>query len=309
MKLKNRVYGVSGIRAKMSNWNADFTGRPKTTSKNIIFGSDKAFKFPMKYQWLNEGEKVLYIKSYKEEKDKVQPRSLKERYELIFEAKIDNKTKTCDVLKNLFNAIDVMNFGATFAEQKQNISITGAVQIGQGMNIYDDTRVEVQDILSPFRNSKSDDAGASSLGTKIIADEAHYCYPFTINPYAYDEYVNVVKGFEGYTVEAYEKFKDGVLRGATAFATNSKFGCENEYAIFITLKEGVKLSLPSLDNFIVFKKEQDKNILDCSKLNKLFSPKVLDNVECIEAYIDEYNLKIVGLDNVKLHNIYTREVI
>jgi len=24
-----RVYGVIGIKAKMANWNADFTGRPK----------------------------------------------------------------------------------------------------------------------------------------------------------------------------------------------------------------------------------------------------------------------------------------
>ena len=25
----NRVYGVIGIKSRMSNWNADFTGRPK----------------------------------------------------------------------------------------------------------------------------------------------------------------------------------------------------------------------------------------------------------------------------------------
>ena len=26
----NRVYGIIGIKAKMANWNADFTGRPKS---------------------------------------------------------------------------------------------------------------------------------------------------------------------------------------------------------------------------------------------------------------------------------------
>lgn len=46
-----------------------------------------------------------------------------------------------------------MNFGATFAEKKQNISITGAVQIGQGFNKYKKSNIETQDILSPFRNS------------------------------------------------------------------------------------------------------------------------------------------------------------
>ena len=29
--------------SRMSNWNADFTGYPKTTSSGEIFGSDKAF--------------------------------------------------------------------------------------------------------------------------------------------------------------------------------------------------------------------------------------------------------------------------
>ena len=45
--MKNRVYGVIGIKSKMANWNADFTGRPKTTSDGTIFGSDKAFKYPI----------------------------------------------------------------------------------------------------------------------------------------------------------------------------------------------------------------------------------------------------------------------
>ena len=37
----NRVYGIIGIKAKMANWNADFTGRPKSTSNGEIYGSDK----------------------------------------------------------------------------------------------------------------------------------------------------------------------------------------------------------------------------------------------------------------------------
>lgn len=44
--------------------------------------------------------------------------------------------------------------------------MTGIVQIGQGLNKYEDTEVEVQDILSPFRNSTKADADASSLGKK-----------------------------------------------------------------------------------------------------------------------------------------------
>jgi CRISPR-associated protein Csh2 len=49
----------------MANWNADFSGYPKTTSDGLVFGSDKALKYPMKKMWDNEGKKVLYIKSMK----------------------------------------------------------------------------------------------------------------------------------------------------------------------------------------------------------------------------------------------------
>ena len=46
--MDKRVYGVLGVSSIMANWNADFSGYPKTTSNGDIFGSDKAFKHPMK---------------------------------------------------------------------------------------------------------------------------------------------------------------------------------------------------------------------------------------------------------------------
>ena len=80
-----RVYGVIGIKAKMANWNADFTGRPKSTSNGDIFGSDKALKYPMKKMWENEGKKVLFIKSWKDEKGAIVPKQLAERYTYLLE--------------------------------------------------------------------------------------------------------------------------------------------------------------------------------------------------------------------------------
>ena len=62
---EKRVYGVVGISSIMANWNADFSGYPKTISTGETFGSDNALKYPMKKMWDNEGEKVLYIKSMK----------------------------------------------------------------------------------------------------------------------------------------------------------------------------------------------------------------------------------------------------
>ena len=131
-KMNKRVYGVLGISSVMANWNADFSGFPKTTTKGQFFGSDKALKFPMKKMWEEAGEKVLNIKSFTVSKpDKngavfLVPRTLKERYEYIFGVEDMKKDKDIKViLKNLFSAIDVKNFGSTFAEADANISITG----------------------------------------------------------------------------------------------------------------------------------------------------------------------------------------
>ena len=254
--MDKRVYGVIGISSKMANWNADFTGYPKTTSNGEVFGSDKALKYPMKKMWDENGEKVLYIKSMtliskndkktKSTEVSLVPRTLKERYELLFNVTDLKMVKDqTEVYKNLFNAIDVKNFGATFAEEGNNISITGAVQIGQGLNKYEETQADEQQILSPFRDSKDlekkqknkkddedvEEAKNSTLGTKIVSTEAHYFYPFSINPLAYKDYVAL--GFtNGYTEEDYNKFKEAALVSATSYATNAKLGCENEFALY-----------------------------------------------------------------------------
>ena len=294
LKMNKRVYGIIGIKSIMANWNADFTGRPKTTGNGDVYGSDKALKFPMKKMWENEGEKILYIKSYKiaedkkksEENNKLQPRELFERYEELFGIAEKVKSDSKVVLKNLFLALDVMNFGATFAEKGQNISITGAVQIGQGFNKYNDSRTEVQDILSPFKNPKKEGAEASSLGTKIMSDEAHYFYPFSVNPNNYNNYIGLVDGFDGYTMYAYQKFKEVALVSATAFNTNSKFGCENEFSMFVECKDS-KLYLPDLAQYVSFKKhekEDEKDIIDLNKLTVLNEEDIFNKIEKIEIY-------------------------
>ena len=299
----NRVYGVIGIKAKMANWNADFTGRPKSISNGDIFGSDKALKYPMKKMWENEGQKVLFIKSWKEQKGATVPKQLAERYAQLFE-KIDKKTPSKEVIANLFRAIDVKNFGATFAEEGQNISITGAVQFGQGFNKFDDTNIEIQDILSPFMDSKAEakgkDAKQATLGTKITVDEAHYFYGFSINPKNYDEYKEILgSDFSGYTKEDYEAFKKVALTSATAYSTNSKFGCENEFALFVECKDD-KTYLPDLSDYIEF--DSEKREIDLSKIEKIVGDRAN-----IEVYSNPYKLKVV---TTKTHrNIFTNEEI
>ena len=86
----------------MANWNADFSGYPKTTGDGETFGSDKALKYPMKKMWDDEGKKVLYIKSMRlsgeNKKGEITliPRTLKERYELLFQV---DDLKECKNIK------------------------------------------------------------------------------------------------------------------------------------------------------------------------------------------------------------------
>lgn len=294
-KMNNRVYGVVGIKSKMANWNADFSGRPKTASDGSIFGSDKAFKYPIKKMWEAEGKKVLYVKSYKNEKDNLQARTLAERFENIFGKKVKEIKDKKEVIKYLFSAIDVQNFGATFAEEKNNISITGAVQVGQGLNKYEASTTETIEILSPFTDAKKEDAQNTSIGKKIVSNEAHYFYPFSINPENYNIYTNEIEDLEGYTKEAYESFKQGCLVAATAYNTNSKMGCENEFAIFIECKENSKLYLSNLDEYIGFKKQEEKDIIDLTKLMDILNKQdIKKEIEKIEIHYNSYTTNLIG---------------
>lgn len=313
--MNKRVYGVIGIKSIMANWNADFSGYPKSISTGEVFGSDKALKYPMKKMWENHGEKVLYIKSLKIDEGKkgerkVRPKSLKERYEEIFEVEDLKKEKdNKKVLTNLFNAIDVKNFGATFAEEGNNIGITGAVQISQGFNKYEYTEAQEQQILSPFRDGKAkekskdgEDASSTTLGTKIVSNEAHYFYPFSINPLAYKPFIEMGVT-EGYTEKDYNKFKEVALVSATAFNTNSKVGCENELAIFVETEE--ELYLPDLAQYITFEKEEkDVIILGFDELLNSLG----DLISNIEIYYNPYKTIIrANIDKAKYLNIFTRK--
>ena len=312
--MKNRVYGIIGVKSIMANWNADFEGYPKTISSGETFGSDKALKYPMKKMWEAEGEKVLYIKSLKVDSGEgkkgeiaVRPKSLRERYDEIFETNLKEEKDKTNVIKNLFKAIDIKNFGATFAEEKNNASITGAVQIGQGFNKYVDTYPEEQQILSPFRDSSKDEkegeANQSTLGTKIVSNEAHYFYPFVINPQVYKDFVKMGMT-EGYTEEDYKKFKDAALTSATFFNSNSKLGCENEFALFIEVKEGYYL--PELAQYVKFSKEKDYDVIELG-FDELIN-QFKDNILSVEIYYNTLNVKVKhDIKGAKEYNIFTRK--
>ncbi|MEF2966296.1 type I CRISPR-associated protein Cas7 [Paenibacillus sp. M1] len=313
-KKTNRVVGLIGIVSRMANWNADFSGLPKTTSNGQIFGSDKALKYSIKRYWEEQGHKVLYIRSYKmggkgNDASKLQPRNLDERYEHLFGEKVSKSS--AEVLSRLFQCVDVMNFGATFAVKEQNIGLAGPVQIGQGFNKFEFANVEIQDILSPFRNSNEDsaDKDATSIGKKRTVDESHYIYPFSVNPKHYDSYVELegIADFEGYTEEAYEAFKQGALVGATLQNTNSKSGAENAFALFVEFKPDVPSYMPNLDPYVKVIKQKDQVIYDLSAILPLLED-VQEYIDHIELYVNPYAAAVeLKYPGVQTYNIFTRK--
>lgn len=314
--MNKRVYGILGISSIMGNWNADFSGYPKSTTDGNVFGSDKSLKYPMKKMWDNEGKKVIYIKSSNE---KLIPRTLKERYIKVFEDEDLKDVKK--VLTNLMNAVDIKNFGATFAEAGCNIAITGAVQIGQGFNKYDNSTAQEQPILSPFADSTDENAKNSTIGTKITSNEAHYFYPFVINPLAYKELVELGVT-EGYTEVDYQNFKRTALVSATAFATNSKVGCENEFAVFVETQSDTYL--PNLSEYVTFSKDEDEenkdiedkdlkdikdkniNVIDLKNLVDILND-MSQQIKSVEIYYNPYTTKLANKDMkfAKYFNIIT----
>ena len=259
-RMKKRVYGIIGVSSLMSNWNADFTGNPKSTLDGRIFGSDKALKYSFRKLWNDQGRKVLYFKTLK--KDNLQPMELDEKYEELFGegeksgSKKAKGDKELIVLSNLFNTVDGKQFGITFPSKKYSqFSVTGAVQIKQGFNFYKNT-VNIQDVLSPFKNSNNKDADNSSIGKMIFTDETHYFYPFIINPMAYKEYEKLGLT-EGYTEEDYKLFKETSLKSVTALNSASKFGCSNEFALFIETDEF--LEMPVIDRFLSYEKRTNES--------------------------------------------------
>lgn len=313
--MNKRVYGVIGVKSIMANWNADFTGYPRTTSNCEVFASDKALKYPMKQMWKKDkNNKLLYVKTFMAD---FKPMGIDTKFKNEFNIELkncdDKKVKKEDVekykteiMKKLFSCIDVKQFGCTFAPATKgnNLSITGAVQIAQGFNKYEETCPQVMKISSPFPTEEGD--ASSSLGTKIVSNEAHYAYHFAINPDAYAEYMEMGVT-NGYTEEDYERFKEAALTSATSFNTNSKVGCENELAVFVETDKNTYL--PDLAQYVFFKKsdnENEKDIIELKFDNILNDVK--DKIQSVEIYYNPYTTNIVtDIQNAKMMNIFTQD--
>lgn len=300
-EFKKRVYGCAIVKAINSNYNADFSGQPRTLPDGIVYATDKAFKYSIKKYLKDayENVDVFYMKTLN---DNLNPRSLDERYEDLFRAKPKDETKK-DVVKNLLSCLDVKLFGATFASGDNSVSVHGPVQINHGVNIWKDNYIYTEQITSPFRNEKKDkdpdaEKSMTTIGRQSRLEEGHYLHHFSINPGNLDDISEIVG--EGVKLSAadIEKLKVGMRRGVTWYDSASKAGCENEMLVWVELKEGSKLVLPSFATLINLEEEKDKDNGKCVYDFEALTNKLEDiksSVESVEVY---YNKQTCILKNL-----------
>lgn len=294
----NRVFGCAIIKAINANYNADFTHQPRTLPDGTIYATDKALKYTVRNYLAKQfaNEKVFYFKSFN---DEMQPRSLKENYTNHFGEfpKVDKKEVVKArkiVLENLLKCIDVRLFGGTFAEEGANLSLHGTVQFTHGINRFVEGVIYSEQISSPFRNSneKSTDSMQTTLGTQFKLNEGHYVHHFSVNPRNLEE-MSSAGNSSGLKIDDIDKLKEALRNGATFYDSSSKAGVENELLLWVQLKEGSKLVLPSFVKLVTVNSSKE---IDLGKLTVILSKENVKEVtEKVEIY---YNKGVTNVINI-----------
>ena len=295
-EFKNRVFGCVVVKAINSNYNADFSGQPRTLPNGIVYATDKAFKYTVKNYLkdvYSDKEYVLYFKRLKAE---FTPDDLTDAYKRRFQTEV--RGDSIDIIaKNLLSCIDVRLFGATFAPKgdgirNKNVSIHGPLQINHGVNIWAENNIFSEQIMSPFRNpgeSGSEDKQATTLGRQSKLEEGHYLHHFSINPQNLID-VTALAGEDAKKLSADDilKLKEGMRRGVTWYDSASKAGSENEMLVWIQLNENSKIVLPNFISLIKLeeKKIDGKYVYDFTDLTAELK-KLNNEAQLIEVYYNK----------------------
>lgn len=336
-EFKNRVFGCAIVKAVNANYNADFSGQPRTLPNGTVYATDKAFKYTVK-NYLKDvypNEKILGFKRYNQAKEFV-PYSLMEAFCNMFpnlmeiaekkskkdenedgggkesSESIKMKGSKTDVAKALLSCIDVRALGFTFAgkgkDKKDNIAISihGPIQINYGVNLWKNAQKYTDQIMSPFRNpdEKSEDKQASTLGRQSRLDEGHYLHHFSINPQNLCDITSLAGAdCAKLTDDDITKLKEAMRRGATWYDSASKAGCENEMLVWVQLKADSKAVLPNFTDLITLKEEKNegKCVYDFAKLKEVLT-KVSSEIDSIDVFYNKQTCKLVNLPEKATQN-------
>ena len=304
MTYSKRIFGAVMVKAANANYNADFTGQPRTLPNGVVYATDKAMKYAVK-NFLKENqptEKVFYFKRFNED---FIPYSLDDAYTAAFPENKEAKDRKI-VAKDLLSCIDIRLFGATFARKSKNnnvsISVHGPVQITHGINIWHENNFYSEQIMSPFRNPNeaSEDNTATTLGRQSRLHEGHYLHHFSVNPKNIEEVVNLAgKDAPNLSADDISKLKEALQKGVTYYDSAAKAGCENELLVWVTLKENSKLVLPNFTQLMKMSKEkaEGKVQLDLSELKAVIDRNSSD-IESVEIYLNKASLVLTNAPQI-----------
>jgi CRISPR-associated protein Csh2 len=305
MSYKNRIYGFAAVKAVNSNYNADFSGQPRTLPNGKVYATDKALKYTIKH-YLKDNfpkQKVFY---YKRLNEAMKPLSLDHAYIAMFPEHKDLEAKKNDtksiVIKDILSCIDIRLFGATFAKKAKGgniaISIHGPVQVNHGINVWGESNIYSEQITSPL-NSKEDSSNEqTTIGRQSKLEEGHYVHHFSVNPKNLEE-IAAHGGEDTKTLskEDLDLLKEGLRRGATYYDSAAKAGTENEMLLWVTLKENSKLVLPNFTPMVkVSALEGEKRKFDLTEIDKLLSLHA-DEIEKVELYYTSQSTQLEGANN------------
>lgn len=302
MEYKNRVYGFAVIKAINSNYNADFSGQPRTLPNGQVYATDKALKYTIKHYLKDTypNEKVFY---YKRLNSDMKPLSLDHAYTNMFPEHKDIDTKKNDtksiVIKDILSCIDIRLFGATFAKKAKEgnlaISIHGPVQVNHGVNIWHEGNIYSEQITSPLNSKEDSSNDQTTIGRQSKLEEGHYLHHFSVNPKNIEE-IAKHGGDDTKTLSTtdIDLLKEGLRKGATYYDSASKAGTENEMLFWLTLKADSKLVLPNFTNLVKITQGLDKKRnFNMSELIDLLD-KHKSEIENIEIYYNKQSINLEG---------------
>lgn len=297
-EFKNRVFGCVAVKAINSNYNADFSGQPRTLPSGKVYATDKALKYSIKnYLKHVYGDKAIFY--FKTLNEKLNPISLDEAYVKCFGDYQGKKVDKVLVAKNLLSCLDVRLFGATFAG-KTNVSLHGPLQINHGVNVWHEDNIYTEQITSPFSNKSNDseaEKGMTTIGRQSKLEEGHYVHHFSINPQNLKDVASLAgDDAQVLSLADVEKVKEAMRRGVTFYDSASKAGCENEMLVWLQLKEGSKVVLPNFMDLVTLDSEKDggRYVYDFMRLKDRIK-NIEDEIENIEVY---YNRQFVFVKNL-----------
>jgi CRISPR-associated protein Csh2 len=310
MTYSKRIFGAAIVKAINANYNADFSGQPRTLPNGVVYATDKALKYAVK-NFLKENyssEKVFYFKRFNED---FIPFSLDDAFSKAFPEHKDEKDKKL-IAKDLLSCIDIRLFGATFAKKSKTnnvaISVHGPVQITHGINIWHENNFYSEQIMSPFRNpnENNEDNSATTLGRQSRLHEGHYLHHFSVNPKNLEDITELAgKDAKALSAEDISKLKEALQKGVTYYDSAAKAGCENELLIWVTLKSESKLVLPNFTQLLKMSKEKvdGKVQLDLSDLKTVVDANTPE-IETIEIYLNKASIEVKNMpENATLKSL------